>query len=302
VYTLDLREGTRFSVRASIPGCLHVVASIAQSSVRSADAETTCEWDTGANPSLDFMFVAGDGEYAESRSGMTFAALTMRGASYRPEDVIALAKEIVELYASLWGPCPFGELAIACPPGSVSGNCAGEGLVIAGLIQDDLAWGFGVLAHEIAHLWWGSGVRLDLATRPGCREGLAAYAGLVADRKRFGAWELRKIVAEQYLPWAREAEAHGTALLDCTVFQPDSEAPREGKGGCVFLLFERALGEEVMAAALREFAARFRGRAVTPDDLRATLVAFGGPDAGRLWDAYVAGTEPLPTDIERYVA
>jgi hypothetical protein len=301
LFSLDLCQGVGSRVSASLPGRLHVVSSIAKTAICSADEETVCQWDTGANPSLDFMFVAGEGEYAESRSGMPFAALTMRGAPYRPEDVIALAKEIVELYVSLWGECPFGELAIACPPESIAGNCAGEGLVIAGLIRDDLAWGFGVLAHEISHQWWGLGIRLDLATRPGCREGLASYAFLVARRKRFGVQALRKTVAEHYLPLAREAEAHGTALLDCTMFQPYSWALREGKGGCAFLLLERALGEEIMSAALRDFAARFRGRAATPDDLHATLVAFGGPDAGHLWARYVAGTEPLPTDIERYV-
>ncbi len=302
LFSLDLRDGARFEVAVSLPGRLHVVSSIAEGEVHSTDDETTGQWDTGAQTSVDFSFVAGQGEYAESRSGaMTFAALTMCGVPYRPQDVMAMAREIVELYASLWGACPFDQLTIACPPRSVSGNCAREGLVIAGLLGDrDLASRFGVLAHEIAHLWWGIGIRFD-PTRPGCEEGLAEYAALVADRARFGRQALRKAVAEEYLPRAREAEAHGTALLDCTLFQPYSEALREGKGACAFLLLERALGKEVMARALREFASRFRGCAASPGDLRTTLVSFGGPDVGALWDAYVAGTEPLPEDIERYV-
>jgi len=302
LFSLDLRDGARFQVAVSLPGRLHVVSSIAEGAVHSTDDETTGQWDTGAQTSLDFSFVAGQGEYAESRSGaMTFAALTMRGVPYRPQDVIAMARDIVEIYASLWDACPFDQLTVACPPGSVSGNCAREGLVIAGSIADrDLASRLDVLTHEIAHLWWGIGVRFD-PTRPGCEEGLTEYAALVAERARFGRQALRKTVVEEYLPQAREAEAHGTALLDCTLFHPHSEALRERKGACAFLLLERAMGEEAMAAALRDFASRFRGRAATPGDLRTTLVAFGGPDVGELWDAYVAGTEPLPAETERYV-
>ncbi|HAZ27427.1 TPA: hypothetical protein DCY67_02260 [Candidatus Acetothermia bacterium] len=303
LFSLDLRDGAQFRVAASLPGRLHVVSSIAEGEVHSTADGTTGQWDTREQTSVDFSLVAGEGEYAESRSGaMAIAALTMlRGAPYRPQDVIAMAREIVELYASLWGACPFDRLTVACPPGSVSGNCAREGLVIAGLIGDrNLASRFGVLAHEIAHLWWGIGIRFD-PTRPGCEEGLAEYAALAADRARLGRRALRKIVTEEHLPRAREAEAHGTALLDCTLFQPHSEALRQGKGACTFLLLERALGEEAMARALREFASQFRRHAATPDDLRATLVSFGGPDVGKLWDAYLAGTEPLPDDIERYV-
>lgn len=302
VYSLDLHQGIRFRVCASLPGRLQIVSSIADAAVRSANDEITCHWDTGMDTSVDFSFLAGRGEYAEARSGgMTFAALTMDGVPYRPQDVIVMAKEIVDLYTSLWGACPFGQLTIACPPGSASGNCAREGLVIAGLIRDrDLASQFGLLAHEIAHLWWGIGIRFD-PTRPGCEEGLAEYAVLVADRKRFGTQVLRETVAMEYLPQAREAEAYGTALLDCTLFQPHSEVLRQKKGACAFLLLERALGEEVMAAALRDFASRFRGRAATPADLRATFIAFGGSGVETLWDTYLAGTEPLPDDVDRYV-
>lgn len=301
--SLDLRDGAQFRVAASLPGRLDVVSSIAQGTVHSTDHGTTAQWDTGERTSVDFSFLAGEGEYAESRSGaMALAALTMRGAPYRPQDVMAMAREIVNLYASLWGACPFDQLTITCPPRSVSGNCAREGLVIAGLIGDrDLASCFGILAHEIAHLWWGIGVRFD-PTRPGCEEGLAEYAALVAARARLGRQALRRIVAEEHLPRARKAATHGTALLDCTLFQPYSEELREGKGACAFLLLERTLGEEIMARALRDFTSRFRRRVATPDDLRATLVAFGGPDVRSLWDMYLAGSEPLPDDIERYVA
>ncbi len=302
LFSLDLRHGAQFEVAASLPGRLRVVSSIAKGEVRSTDDGTTGQWDTRRRTSVDFSFVAGPGEYAESWSGgMRFAALTMRGAPYQPQDVAALAREIVELYGSLWGACPFDQLIVACPPGSVSGNCAREGLVIAGLIGDrDLASGLGLLAHEIAHLWWGIGIRFD-PTRPGCEEGLAEYASLVAKRARLGRQTLRKIVTEDYLPQAKDAETHGTALLDCTLFQPYSEALRQRKGACAFLLLERAMGEEAMARALREFASRFRGRAATPDDLRAALVACGGPDVAALWDAYVAGIKPLPDTSERYV-
>lgn len=302
LFSLDMRDGARFRVNAELPVRLQVVSAQATTASCIGTAGTTsCLWDTSPACSVDFAFVAGEGEFANRRAGeMTLAALTPHGIC--PERVLAVAEEILSLYASLWGPCPFPHLAVACPPGSATGNCAREGLVIAGRIgADGLDWAFPVLSHEIAHLWWGLGIRLDV-TRPGCGEGLAGYASLVAERHIFGEDALCRSLVESYLPRAKAAEAYGTALFDCTLTMPYSEDLRERKGGCVFLLLEHTIGEEAMASGLRRFAEKFRGTSATPADLRACLAEVAGPEVHAFFDAYMTGTVPIPVSVDRYVS
>lgn len=301
IFTLDLRLGARSRVQAALPSVVPVVHAWASLEERIPRGTTTCcTWDTSPAVSLDFAFVGGKGQYSERRwVDMVLSALTTPKVS--PQGVLAIAQEVLSLYTSLWGPCPYPRLAVACPPGSATGNCAREGLVVAGRIgAEGLDCAFSILSHEVAHLWWGIGVRLD-PTRPGVEEGLASYASLVATREALGREALCEVLGESYLPRAKAAEAYGTALADCTLTAPYSEDLREAKGGCVFLLLERRMGEEPMARGLQRFMERFRGRCATVADLRRCLAEAGGLEVHSFFDAYVAGTAPIPESVDHYV-
>lgn len=293
---------TRGRLELTIPEDMDAVGNTGALVRRHEGSGKVFEWDTEDEPSVDFSVIAGQGDFAVgSCDGVELQALTMPHVPYRPDDLLRAAGDVLRFHQGMLGPYPFRRLSVACPPGSASGNCAREGLVIAGQMQEHSPTGdrgYSILAHEISHMWWGLGVLADWSLI-GFVEPLAAYSTIRAQRNFLDessyAEELASTVSR-----ARKAEESGVPLLQCTWSTPHSDDLRECKGACIFLLLEKAIGTERLDAALREFARRFMGRLAQPEDLRSILSEYAGEIGEQSFDDYFAGTRPIPEDAASY--
>lgn len=305
LFSLDAHGRSRATVRLELrlPASFKVVGGDSQAYSRQEDEKRAFCWDTGAARCSDFSVVTGQGRLASrSTEGIKFRALTMSGALYTPDEAIDAAQDVLVFHQSMLGPYPFRSLSLACPPRSLSGNCARHGLVIAGMMTDrsplDVK-GYPILAHEISHMWWGSSVMHD-SSKIGFMEPLASYSAIRAVRHRFSDSDYVNWLAT-VIGWAKTAEESGTPLLECTWSTPYSGWLREGKGSCAMLQLEKQMGTDKMDAALHSFVDRFKGRFAEPHDLRDALVGFGGPEVGEMFDAYFTRTEPVPDSVESYI-
>lgn len=302
VFGFDPTGRTRSRGRLEIPASCNAAVGMGNVDRKVDGDQAVIEWNTGSHACADYSFVLGEGDWAHRRCGETeLCALVMRGVPYGTPEALGAAEKLVSLYGSLWGDYPFNRLSLACPPTSVSGNCARDGLIIAGMVQDRspaTAGGFGILAHEVAHQWWGNSVYFNW-TQLGLVEPLAAYGADRAMRHYFP--ENRLAGLEAAIARAKQAEQAGVPLIDCTWSTPDSSYLRESKGSCVWHLLEKLAGTQRLDSALHQFASDFRGRYAGTDDVRAVFRNAGGDDGDRMFADYVLGTKPIPDTPDAYL-
>jgi hypothetical protein len=193
----------------------------------------------------------------------------------------------LDTYSTRYGPYPHRTLVIAETPalGSGIGGITYSQLVMlpTGLRHSALP-GFSyqqVLAHEIAHQWWGMTVGVGDDRDDWLNEGLA----------EFSAWDLeRDRRASPAGAGLRGAEYLNQAGLgfDGPIVRPDSAfdsmADREvalyAKAPFVLRMLQHLVGRDTLDAVLRRYAARYRYRAARTADLLVLADSVSGLHLG----------------------
>lgn len=118
---------------------------------------------------------------------------------------------------------------------------------------------FYVTAHEVAHQWWGTVVWPAHAKgSPVLTEGLANYASLLAAERFEGDAKRRRLFEQyedRYLRQRDPNEERPLMLVDGD--RRGDQAIMYSRGGVVFYMLHRMLGEERMLAAIREYVRRY---------------------------------------------
>ncbi|RJQ08132.1 MAG: hypothetical protein C4551_05755 [Bacillota bacterium] len=146
------------------------------------------------------------------------------------------------------------------------------GLRDAGDTQRTALW----LAHEMGHLWHGSGVLSDSVNEPWMSEGFAEFARLVFTEAEWGEAAYRQGLDEH-----RDSVRAARAALPMAAVRwdhPEAHALARLRGGLMLAELRDLLGDDTLSSVLRGFTGRFTGR-----------VARGG-DFVR-WASRAAGTD-----------
>jgi ABC-2 type transport system permease protein len=149
-----------------------------------------------------------------------------------------------------------------------------------------------VVAHEVAHQWWGN--RLLSARGPGNTvliEGMANYVALLLVEQQSGKKTRIRMSESLERDYLRGRVADVERPLSKTSWlEPGGQDVIYNKGAMELWRLDAALGRENMLAGLREFLFRFEGRAEHPalDDLLTSLRARA-PDV-EAYDQLVASS------------
>ncbi|MGC9529642.1 MAG: M1 family aminopeptidase [Candidatus Bipolaricaulaceae bacterium] len=129
--------------------------------------------------------------------GLTVEAVALPGDEPAMRALATHAREIMAALEESYGPCPHRRLLLVEHPNRVGVAMAADGVVYLPrwlLERVDLTahgilsrYGQLVLAHELAHQWWGVGVGVDLDAENWLSEGLAQYAAIRWYEQKFGA-------------------------------------------------------------------------------------------------------------------
>jgi len=157
------------------------------------------------------------------------------------------------------------------------------------LLQRDTdrgAWTEAVLAHELAHQWFG-----DRLTCYGWRdlwlnEGITSYYEVRWLEQLKGGDELAARLRD-YNTWARGDAAHPLAARGWLKPDERDNTSVYSRGLAVTRMLEVALGREVFDAAMRDYVARYDGQLVDSDQLRRVLEEHSGQHLGWLFDGFV---------------
>ncbi len=252
-----------------------------------------------AGPAREFTLVADD-DYravAAEAGGTTVTAYVEPeepGAVAAGEAAVAVAVEALGVYGERFGPYPYAELDLVQTPlnGALAVSWSGIVFLDGGSLLADYdpaaATGFEtVVAHEVAHLWWGAIVGSNSNRHTFVNEGLATFSSLVYQEAVAGV----EVAAAERGAWvigpARSLLARGDAIADVPIAEGQDPSERAwaayGKGALGFLAIRSEIGDDAFFAGLRSFAEAYRFGIAEPEDLLAAFEAAAGEDLDALW-------------------
>ncbi|MFI5366211.1 MAG: M1 family aminopeptidase [Candidatus Binatia bacterium] len=219
--------------------------------------------------------------------------VTVDGTPYRlylPDDIDVDAKHILKLMADAndilskrYGPSGFTQLTLFVSRELRRGYNDGSGLIglsIRYLRSGD--YGFGTIAHEIAHNWWGATVA-EKWLSPGSGgewivEGFAEFSSLVATEAEYGNGALTRRLHSEFFDPKLQAIISDMSVLDNALAEATARDTIYRKGAYVAFMLRHVLGDDVYFTGLRQFIERFRYQHVTDHDLQQVLQESSGTD------------------------
>ncbi len=200
---------------------------------------------------------------------------------------LAAAREYLELYEDLFGPYPFAKFAVVenffpTGYGFPSWTLLGSTVVRLPFIVETS------LGHEIAHSWWGTGVRVDNALG-NWAEGLTSYVADYLFLERRSVQEARdyrlRILRDYASLVILERDFPLTRFMRRT--DRPTQAVGYGKAAMVFHMLRHKVGEEIFWAGLREVTETRMFDQVGWDDFAELYSRLSGTDLQPFFDQWV---------------
>jgi len=284
-----------YDVQVRAPDDLQVVATGVLATETNENDAVTRRFVAG--PARDFVMVADD-DYAPLSQDVDDTLLTL----WTPpsldtavaEQTLQVAAAALRFYNQRFGAYPAREVDLVQidPSGALgiawSGLLFLDGPALLSTYGEHDPEGLAtVVAHEVAHLWWGILVGGDSNKHPYIQESLATVSSLLYLKETLGT----EAAAAELDAWvtgpAYELLAAGDAVVDASVDAGDDPAiwsdAAYGKGSLGFLAIREEIGAAAFETALHDLSTRYAWGEMTPDDLRAAFERASGQDLDALW-------------------
>lgn len=265
-----------------------------------------------AGPAREFTLVADD-DYAASETVVGGTTVSVYAepelAAGAREVALAVAARALTLYGERFGPYPFAELDLVQTRLSGALAVSWAGIVfldgpslLGGGSPLDASGVETVVAHEIAHLWWGAAVGSNSNDHTFVNEGLATVSSLLYLEATADA----ETVASQRARWvtdpARALLARGDAIVDVPIAPGQDPTLRAwayyAKAALAFLTIRTEIGDDAFDRALRGFADDHRFGIADPDDLLTAFEDATGDALDGVWRHWFEAAELEIEEIE----
>lgn len=213
-----------------------------------------------------------------------YRTTTLRGTPavtvHHPADLTAAVRtdfgrvpDMIALYSDVFGPYPFSSYGIVVTHDELEIPLEAHGLAVFGRNHVDGEHGTDrLIAHELAHQWWGNSVTVGRWRDIWLHEGFACYAEWLWSEHRGG--DSADVLAERH----RQGLLAGPQ--DLVVADPgarDMFDDRVYKRGALALhALRRAFGDTAFTAALRNLGAAHRHGTIAPTDVYAAFADAAG--------------------------
>jgi hypothetical protein len=195
--------------------------------------------------------------------------------------------DYITLYEELFGPYPFEKFAVVenffpTGYGFPSWTLLGSTIIRLPFIIETS------LGHEVAHSWWGNGVRVDL--REGnWSEGLTTYVADYLYKERQSEQEGREYRLQILRDYATLVSPGDEMALERFTHRTTAaeRAIGYGKAAMVFHMARRTVGDEAFWGGLRRLASQRMFDYVTWDDIAAALGETAGIDLKDFFSQWV---------------
>lgn len=248
------------------------------------------------------------------------------GREYKARIIATYAQEIIDKYNSLYGPS--GHKKIVIVEGQITGfwGMSADGLIILGnsvfyssdlfspfLLERVNEW---LLAHEIAHLWWGIGVGTNFDDENWISEALAQYSSIYYFEKKYGAkggnlfpelgddffleylkdnilgeWNLRESQVELPYLLALKDKWDDPIIKDYwSSFYNGYTTKIYDKAYLLLRSLSSEMGEDKFNEVLKIFFERFNGEITTTADFKRILEEITGKDFSEFFNTWFYST------------
>jgi hypothetical protein len=251
----------------------------------------------------DFAILAGRNLRSEQTEtqGVTVRSIYLAEHERIGKRVLTVMANSLRVFTSVFGPLPFKSISIAEAPliaGLGSTEFSGFNVIASAFyvdfdapavrnlpeiireqrpsVEESLEW---TVAHLVAHQWWGAAVGNDPAREPILDEALSCWSSLVYYKKTYGEEKAKAVLDDQVRGVYRLYRTFGGDDMDANRPSRDYRntfqyaAIVTAKGALMFVELEKALGEEKIFAALRNYYQANLLEIAQLEDLRSALVA-----------------------------
>lgn len=265
-------------------------------------------------PALHTSFEIGKYQVEQRRAGhvdiqFAFDASTKHLIEGDRDKLVDAVGEALTYFEEIFGDYPYDHLTLVTAPRLISQALPAMVTLSSFMLSDS---GFirgwigtadedrrGLIAHELAHQWWGLTVAWRSYRDQWISEAAANYAALLFVRNRLGrssggpleGWMTDLLAVT---PDGRTVESLGPMVLGARL--ASSPAPEAfgrivyKKGAVVLDMLSRLIGEDAFVRSLRGILEAVPGRAISTDDFFLLLERVSGQDLSAFADQFVFGT------------
>lgn len=217
-------------------------------------------------------FIIGDFEYLEqkTKNGVNIKVYTTKGKKHQGEFALSCAVKTLEFYEEYFDiKYPLPTLDMIAIPDFASGAMENWGAITyreTALLVDPInssvsskQWVALVIAHEIAHQWFGNLVTMEWWTHLWLNEGFASYIEYLAVDKMFPEWDIWTQFSTADLGVALRLDAlKNTHPIEIEVHHPHEigeifDEVSYSKGASIIRMLAEYLGEENFRNGLRYY-------------------------------------------------
>ncbi len=247
----------------------------------------------------------GDFEHLEDRLGdVAVRVVTVQGKKEQGRFALELTKNFLTYFNDYFGiPYPLPKLDMIAVPDFASGAMENWGAITfreAMLLFDEKTSSTDtkqriaeVIAHELAHQWFGNLVTMKWWNDLWLNESFATFMATKAVATLFPAWDFW----DQFLKLSMNEAMSLDALKSSHPIDVEVKSPAEireifddisyDKGGCVLRMLEDFVGEQNFRHGLQKYLTVHRYANATTNDLWAAIASVSGKPVQRMMDSWV---------------
>ena len=240
------------------------------------------------------------GQFSVARRGPYTTYLSAKDAAAAP-GLLRMTERAMKFYAGLYGPSRYPVVKVCQINSPVFKGYAEATLVMLGGREAVRAKGTGVLAHELAHQWWGNQVSLSLLkdTPPWLWEGFASYADVLFQEHEQGQDVARRRLALMATRYFHDLLRYGDVpILENSFENPSYLGVVYQKGAWVLHMLRHELSPPLFERAMREYAITHSARSVTLASLRTSLNKTTGRNQSPFLDQWLKRTGYLRLEAQ----
>jgi aminopeptidase N len=276
-------EKATYRIAVTAPAAYAVVANGVLESRTPGGSATTWTY-VSAEPMAPYLATVQIGQYERVplAPGQLLAASPAGMAAARHD--FGRQPRMMRVFTELFGPYPFGGYAVVVTDDELEVPVEAQGLSIFGANHVDGRRGYErLVAHELAHQWFGNSVGLADWRHIWLNEGFAAYAEWLWSERSGGpgadALAVRSRAALASLPQnLRIGDPPARDMFDDRLYQ---------RGALTLHTLRTLLGDAHFLALLREWTATHRHGTVTTDDFVALAERHAGRSLASFFDHWL---------------
>ena len=240
--------------------------------------------------------------HALERDGHHYRALLPDDSTLDGARLVAQMATARHGLATHYGPSGFTQSTLVVPRRVTRAFNDGSGLLaVPPRYFRDGRYGYEILAHELAHDWWGATVSERWLT-PGSGgewlvEGFAEFSAWRAVGEHFGEAALVSALRRGFFDPDRAGVLAEMSVID-NGLDPNARATIYDKGGYVTYMLAEQLGGETFDAAARAFLERYRYRPAGDAELQAVFGETAQQDLEPFFATWVRSRAALDLALE----